>query len=373
LPDNILRIVPAHHSAARIPKRKTRGARVPAVLLTGLRRFEVGDVPMPSPRAGEVLIELTAVGICGSDLHYFRIGRIGSQRIDFPLILGHEPAGIIAGMGKGVRGLKEGQRAAVEPAMPCGSCRACRQHRFNLCYHMRFLGSPGISGAFQRYLVMPAECVEVLPERVDEALGCAAEPLGVALHAIELLHARKSDRAAIIGGGPIGLSVAALLRAQGIRVTTLSDPRKIRREIAQRLAVQNSVDPRHFVDATQKATDGYGAEIVFECSGAPDAYDQAIKACCRGGRIAILGINEVDTVNIEPHEWRRREISIVQVRRSNHSLAPIIKLLKRDDLGLRKAGFFSGSIGLAGIQEAFERLGDHASPEVKIIVDPRKC
>lgn len=350
---------------------RSRGARVPAAFLAGVRRFELGDVPMPSPREGEVLIELTAVGICGSDMHYFRIGRIGTQRVGFPLIIGHEPAGIITGIGKNVSTLKEGQRVAVDPAIPCHRCRACARGQFNLCYHLRFLGSPGVSGAFQRFLVMPAKCAVVLPERVDEALGSATEPLGVALHAIHLVKARKGDRAAIIGGGPIGLSVAALLKAQGIPVVTLSDPRRKRREIARRLSVRNAVEPDGFVAAAGKATQGFGADIVFECSGAPEAYDQAVSACCRGGRVAILGINEVDTVNIEPHEWRRRELTLIQVRRSNRTLKKVLKLVSGSDLGLRKAGFFSNSIGLGGIQEAFERLDDRASNEVKIIVDPR--
>ena len=106
-----------------------RGTRVPAALQTGLRRIEVGDVPMPWPKAGEVLVELTAVGICGSDLHYFRHGRIGQQILAFPQILGHEPAGVVAALGKGVRGLKEGRTVAVEPGISCGRCRPCRQGR----------------------------------------------------------------------------------------------------------------------------------------------------------------------------------------------------------------------------------------------------
>jgi len=353
------------------PEPKRRGARVAAAFLSGIRRIELGDVPMPAPREGEVLIELSAVGICGSDLHYFRIGKIGTQRVDYPLIIGHEPAGIVAGLGKNVRGLREGQRVAVDPAIFCGQCRSCKQGRHNLCYHMRFLGSPGIQGAFQRYLVMPAACTEVLPDRVDEAMGSAAEPLGVALHAISLIKPKKTDRAAIIGGGPIGLSVAALLKAQGTNVVTLSDPRRVRRTIAKRLSVRNVVEPHDFVETTRKATDGYGADVIFECSGAPEAYNQAIAASCRGGRVAILGINEVDTVNLDPHEWRRRELTVVQVRRSNQSLASVLKLVARNDLGLRKAGFFSNSIGLDGLQAAFERLDDRASSEVKIVVDPR--
>jgi L-iditol 2-dehydrogenase len=301
---------------------------VAAAAQTGLRRIEVVEVDMPSPGRGEVLLELSAIGICGSDLHYFRIGRIGPQVLRYPQILGHEPAGIIAGIGRGVRGFKEGQSVVIEPGISCGRCRPCRQGRANLCYHVRFLGSPGFTGALQRYLVMPAACVERLPPRVDPALATAAEPLGVALHAINLVGLQRGESVAVIGGGPIGLSVVALCRAHGAKVVVLSDPRAIRRSTAARLGAARVVEPEAFVEAAREATGGLGASVVFECSGAPDAVDQAIIACERGARVGLVGIHEVDNVTVDPHEWRRRELAIVQVRRSNHTMARVLAHLK---------------------------------------------
>jgi L-iditol 2-dehydrogenase len=352
--------------------RKRRGARSQAAFQTGLRRIEVADVPMPSPKLGEVLVELTAVGICGSDLHYFRIGRIGTQVVTFPAILGHEPAGVVIGVGKGVKGFREGERVAIEPGISCGTCPACREGRENLCYKVRFLGSPGFTGAFQRYLSMPASCVEKLPPGVDAALGSATEPLGVALHALKLTRLRAGESIGVIGGGPIGLSVAAMARAQGAKVAVLSDPRPLRRGIAKKLGALRAVEPAGFIEAARKATEGLGADVVFECSGASEAYDQAVAACRRGGRIGILGITEVDYLSLNPHNWRRGELEIVQCRRSNHTLPEVLAQLAQSDLGLHRSGFFSNTIGLGGIQEAFERLEDRASSEVKVIVDPRK-
>jgi L-iditol 2-dehydrogenase len=343
----------------------------PAALQTGLRRIDVADVPMPSPKAGEVLIELSAVGVCGSDLHYFRIGRIGDQELTFPQILGHEPAGTIVGLGKGVRGLKEGQSVAIEPGISCGKCRACRQHRENLCYNVRFLGGPGFTGAFQRYLAMPASCAKPLPKGVDPALASAAEPLGIALHAMNLVRLKKNDAVAVIGGGPIGLSVAAMVRAAGGKVVALSDPRAVRRTAGKKLGVARAVEPGAFVDTVREATGGLGASVVFECSGAPEAFDAGVAAAERGARIALVGITETNDLTVDPHAWRRRELEIVQVRRSNHALDGVLPHLKRGDLGLRRAGFFSGTIGLGGLQAAFEELEDSASPAVKIVVDPR--
>jgi len=350
---------------------RQRGPRVPAAFQTGLRRVEVLDVPMPWPKAGEVLVELTAVGICGSDLHYFRIGRIGPQVLEFPQILGHEPAGTVTALGKGVRGLKEGQPVAIEPGISCGRCRACRHGRANLCYHLRFLGGPGFTGAFQRYLVMPVACVKAVPKGVDPALASATEPLGVALHALRLVNLRRGEAVGVIGGGPIGLSVLALARAQGAKVVALSDRRAARRAVARRLGARRTVEAGAFVDAVRDATGGLGAAVVFDCSGAPDAIDAAIAASERGARVAIVGITETDEVTLDPHGWRRRELEFVQVRRSNHTLPSVLARLARGDLGLHRAGFFSETIGLGGLQNAFDQLDDDASSAVKMIVDPR--
>ena len=349
-----------------------RDARVPAAAQTGLRRIEVIDVPMPAPGPGEVLVELTAVGICGSDLHYFRMGRIGSHGLQFPQILGHEPAGIVAGVGRGVRGFKEGQAVAVEPGISCGRCRPCRQGRANLCYAVRFLGSPGVTGAFQRFLTMPVSSVVRLPRQIDPALASAAEPLGVAIHAMHLVRLRRGESVAVIGGGPIGLSVVALARSRGAKVVVLSDPRSARRAAAEQLGAAGTVAPEMLVAAAREVTGGLGVAAVFECSGAPEALDLAVAACERGGRVAMLGIAEVDCVTVDPHEWRNRELEVVQVRRSNHVLPRVLAHLTKNDLGLHRAGFFTSTVGLAGVQRAFEELDRPASRDIKIVVDPRK-
>jgi threonine dehydrogenase-like Zn-dependent dehydrogenase len=232
-----------------------------------------------------------------------------------------------------VRGLKVGQTVAVEPGIACGRCRACRQDRTNLCYRMRFLGGPDCTGAFQRYLTMPAACFKPLPGGVDPALASAAEPLGVALHALKIVGLRRGESVGILGGGPIGLSVLALARATGAKIVAVSD--------------------------------------LFECAGAPDAFDAAVAAAELGGRIALVGITPTEVLTVDPHAWRVRELQVVQVRRSNHTLPRVLSHLTRGDFGLRRAGFFSEMIGLGGLQTAFEQLAHDASPAVKIGVDPR--
>jgi L-iditol 2-dehydrogenase len=344
---------------------------VPAAFLTARRHIEVDDVPVPVPGPGEALIELTAVGICGSDLHYFRHGRIGPRPLTLPQVLGHEPAGTIAGLGRGVARLKEGERVAIEPGISCGRCRPCRQGRPNLCARVRFLGSPGVAGAFQRYLTMPVICLRRVPPGVDAALASAAEPLGVALHALRLVGLRRGEAVGVIGCGPIGLSVLALCRATGAKVVAMSDPRAVRRSVAERLGARGVVEPEAFDETAREATGGWGVSVLFECSGAAEMADTAIAATEPGGRIALVGIPEADALTVDPHAWRTRELTIVQVRRSRDTLSRVLGHLSRGGLGLARAGFFSETVGLGGLQAAFEQLDDNASPAVKVIVDPR--
>lgn len=346
---------------------------MPAAVLAGLHRIELTEVPIPEPGPGEVLLEVEAVGICGSDLHYWRCGRIADQIVKFPMRLGHEPAGRVVALGAGVKGLKKGQGVAIEPGIPCGVCRECQMGRANLCPNVRFLGTPPIDGAFQRYMVMPASTLAPRPANVDALMGALAEPLGVAVHSFDLVNLRPGERIAVIGTGTIGLCVIALARQIGARIVAASEPRPFRRKAAAKLGVEKttSADPEALIQATRKATEGHGADVVFECSGAPEALNTSLAAAARGGRVAMIGIPEVDTVTIDPHIWRKRELSVVNIRRSNRTLERCLRIMEQTDLGLKDCGLLSESIGLSGVQDAMVRLDDEHSDAVKVMVDPR--
>lgn len=350
-----------------------RAGHMQAAVLAELRKVELIEMPTPKPGRGEVLLEVEAVGICGSDLHYWRHGRIADQVVTFPMRLGHEPAGRVAGLGPGVKELKEGQRVAVEPGVHCGTCRECQMGRVNLCPNVIFLGTPPVDGAFQRYLRMPASALVPLPSKVDAALGATAEPLGVALHSFDLVNLRAGECVAVIGAGSVGLCVVALAQQLGARVVVVSEPRPFRRKVAKRLGAEKTVsaNPDAFVEAAHAATEGHGVDVVFECSGAPEALNTALVTGARGGRVAMIGIPEVDTLTIDPHKWRKRELAVVNVRRSNRTLERCLRILERTDLGLKKSGFLSKPVGLQGVQDAMVDLDNERSELVKVMVDPR--
>lgn len=169
----------------------------------------------PDPGPGEVLVKLRAVGICGSDLHWYLEGGIGTYAAAYPQVLGHEPSGEIAAVGRGVPDLREGQRVAIEPAITCGHCELCRSGRHNNCVRSVFMGTPQMPGLFREYAVVPAGNVVAVPDSMDFAAATVIEPLAVILHILELAPIRVGDSIAIFGAGPIGLLTAAVARLAG--------------------------------------------------------------------------------------------------------------------------------------------------------------
>jgi len=167
--------------------------------LHGVGDIRVGDEAVPEPGPDEELVRVTAVGICGSDLHWWDQGGIGDAQLARPLVLGHEGAGVIAD------GPRRGERVAIDPAIPCGVCRPCRDGYRNLCPRIRFAGHGGTDGAMREFMSWPAELLYPLPEELSDADGAVLEPLGVALHSYDLGHLRLGGTAAVIGCGPIGL------------------------------------------------------------------------------------------------------------------------------------------------------------------------
>src|SRR5262252_4389963 len=216
-----------------------------AAFLSAPGRIAAVHAPDPKlTRPGDVLLELVAVGICGSDLHYFRTGRIGDQKIDEPWIIGHECTAVVAEVGPEVSGLSPGDRVAVDPLIACGSCDQCRAGRRHTCREQRFLGSPGQQqGCLCERLVMPSECCFRVPERMSPGAAVMVEPFAIALHALNLLGSAEGEHIAVLGAGPIGLCVLAALRAAGAASVALVDPLAYRLAQAQRLGASSLHQP----------------------------------------------------------------------------------------------------------------------------------
>jgi len=248
-----------------------------AAQLMGPGKVEMGEVPMPEPKDDEVLVDVKHVGICGADLEFFRDGGIGAWKLEFPAVLGHEPAGIVAGFGKDVKGFKEGDAVSIEPGKTCGSCEFCTTGRYNLCPDVQFMSIPGqAKGAFQDYVVWPSNRVFKLPEGVGTLEGALVEPLSVGFNAVKNSGAEIGDEAAIVGSGCIGLCTLLALRARGVTDVYMSDLEKVRMDKALELGATKVFDAskENVTEKVMEMTDGKGVNMAYECTGMPEAVDQ---------------------------------------------------------------------------------------------------
>ncbi|RLI37038.1 NAD(P)-dependent alcohol dehydrogenase [Candidatus Bathyarchaeota archaeon] len=253
-------------------------------------RIEEMDIPEIGP--GEVLVRIRSVGICGSDVHYYLHGRIGSFVVRKPIILGHECSGDIVEVGEKVENLKVGQRVTIEPGFVCGKCRYCREGRYNLCRKVRFYGTPPDNGAFAEYVSAPAENAYPIPDNMSYEEGAMIEPLAVGMMAAKRGSVTVHDRVAILGAGPIGQMVLQAVKAHGVLEAYITDVVDYRLEYAERLGADVTINPERedVVGRILNLTGGEGADVVIDASGAPQAVRQAFEAVRPGGRIVLVGM-----------------------------------------------------------------------------------
>ncbi len=301
-----------------------------AALLTQPGKFEIRQLPDPEIKNDtDVLIRIKTVGICGSDMHYYTTGRIGSQVVRYPFIVGHETAGVVEKVGTGVTRVKPGERIAIDPAVTCGDCDQCKSGRENTCRNLRFLGAPQqLDGAQCEYVVLPQEnCFPIIYSMTfEQATLC--EPLAIAVYAVERSPLRDAANVAVLGAGPIGMSVFHVLRTQNVGKVFVTDKIDARLDFAEQLNPEWSGNPGR-VDVVKEISrvEPLQLDVVYECSGDPAAIAQGVRLLKPGGTLMIVGIPEVDDVSFLIHELRRKEITIVNVRRQNHCTQKAVNLL----------------------------------------------
>lgn len=288
------------------------------------------DEPVPEIGPDDVLLRVGSVGVCASDVHYYREGRIGDQVVEKPIILGHEFSAVVAAVGDRVRTLQEGARVAVEPGKPCGECRPCRQEHINLCLNIVFFGTPPVDGCLREYLAWPADLCVPIGDSVSLDEAAMIEPLAVGVYAVDLAEIAGGGSVAVLGLGAIGLSVLQAARVAGAGTIIATDPIPERRALAESLGASLAVDPSsgESTKAILNATDG-GAEVVFECAGMPDAVWQTAEVAGPKGRVVIVGIPEEDEYRFCGSLSRRRELTVQFVRRSKNAAERCAEMIER--------------------------------------------
>jgi L-iditol 2-dehydrogenase len=323
--------------------------------------LRVAQEPMPAVDGpGMVLVRVTAVGICGSDLHWWDEGAIGDAKLTHPLVLGHEGAGVIAD------GPRSGERVAIDPAIPCERCRACRDGYRNLCYQLRFSGHGETDGMMREFMTWPAAQLHPLPDRLSDVDGAMLEPLGVAVHSVDLGHLPFGGTTSVTGCGPIGLLLISLLKAAGASSVLAIEPLAHRREAAARFGADVVADPGSFGDGL--GLTGHGVDVAFEVAGNDEAVGLAIDSVRPGGRVVLAGIPGDDMIRFGASAARRKGLTIAMVRRMNEVYPRAISLAERGVVDL--PAVVTSRMGLGEIRAAFGEGARRTG--LKVVIEPQR-
>lgn len=290
--------------------------------------FRHADMPIEDPGPGEVQVRIEAVGVCGSDLHAYTEGAVGSTPNVYPMVLGHEPAGRIVKTGKGVTGLAMGDRGALEPALYCYHCEFCLTGHHNVCANIRFLSNPHHAGFFRERINLPVTNFRPIPTGMSCDEATLAEPLAIALHSLRLASIQPGETVAVIGAGPIGLLTIAALRAAGAGRVWAVEPLAHRRELARGLGADVVLEPGEAVEEILRGTGRRGVDCAIDCAAGEQTTSQAIQLARNAGRIALTGIHSIPYVPLDGSAMRRKELTIFNVRRSNHETQEALDLLQ---------------------------------------------
>ncbi|MHC4905137.1 MAG: zinc-dependent alcohol dehydrogenase [Planctomycetota bacterium] len=338
-------------------------------MLTGIRTMALCEVAVPKVvNPTDVLLKVEYVGVCGSDVHYYETGRIGSQKVQYPYPVGHECSATVVDFGPEVKTLQKGEPVVVEPAISCRQCDQCRAGRPHTCQNLKFLGCPGqIDGCLAEYLVMPAECCFPTKNRISLQQGVLCEPFAIGVYAVQQSHLQAGQTAAIFGAGPIGLSCLKAAQAQGVDKIYMTEI------IPERIDIARSVGPvwvgnpdsEEVVQAMAGLEPG-GLDVAFECAGQQETIDQAVDVLKPGGTLILIGIPRAERISFCPDSIRRKEISIMNVRRQNHCTQKAIALIadRKVDLDFMLTHTFE----LDQSQRAFDWVAGYKDGVIKALI-----
>ncbi len=340
------------------------------LVLSAIGKFDLIQRPDPKLKnPDDVLIRIKSVGVCGSDIHYFTAGKIGTQVVQFPFAVGHECSGIVIETGSAVTKVKPGDLVAIDPSIHCEECDQCKAGRPHTCRKNMFLGCPGqLEGCLSDYLVMPEFTCFKVSEEFGPTKAALVEPLTIGTYSVELANMDFEDKTiGIFGAGPIGLSVLMVLKSKANCRIFSFEPLEYRRKKAKKLGAEFAFNP--FETDAFEATANVEPlllDLVFDCSGEQKAIDDATKVLKPGGKLVLTGIPPEGQYIFNMDMMRRKEISIVNVRRQNHCVEKSIELIKN---GLPVEEMVTHRFSPEQTQEAFEMVANYKDGVIKAMID----
>jgi len=334
--------------------------RASVLVEPGLVRLDKRPVPQLEP--GDVLVEIAAVGVCGSDVHYFHDGRIGDFIVEEPMILGHEASGTIVAVGSATSPDRIGQRVSIEPQRPCRACEHCKRGAYNLCTSMEFYATPPIDGAFAQFATIPSDFAHPIPDSVSFEAAALCEPLSVGIWSCQKAQVGPGSRLLVAGAGPIGIIVMQVAFAFGASEVIVADVVDERRAAAERFGATRTIDPR----AVDIAAEELEVDAFIDASGAAPAVASGVTAVRPGGHVVLVGMG-ADDMTLPVARIQQRELLLTGVFRYANTWPLAIELLRTGRVDLD--GLVSARFALDEVAEALEAA---TRPDtLKIIVEPR--
>ncbi|MBX5436441.1 MAG: NAD(P)-dependent alcohol dehydrogenase [Alicyclobacillaceae bacterium] len=344
--------------------------RMRAAVLERPWQVEIREMAVPELGPYDVLIKVMAVGVCGSDVHYYEHGRIGDFVVEKPIILGHECAGVVAAVGSQVTRVKVGDRVAVEPGVTCGRCDACKSGRYNLCPDVAFLATPPYDGAFVEYFKHREDFVFPIPDHLSFEEAALVEPFSVGIHACKRAGVQAGSRVAVMGMGPVGLLTVVAARAFGAAEVYVSDLEPIRLEAARRLGATAAINVKEqdAAEAVRALTGGEGADVAIETAGNPKALQSALMSLRRGGRLAIVGLPAQDEIGLNVPFISSYEVDIFGIFRYANTYPQGIRFLASGRFDVKS--LVTDRYPLEQAKDALERARTNKSGSLKVMVYP---
>jgi L-iditol 2-dehydrogenase len=319
-----------------------------AAVMYGTNDVRLEYKPLPEPGAKEVLVEIKAVGVCGSDVHYYEKGRIGSFVVEEPLILGHESMGTVVALGDEATKHEVGERVALEPGVPDMTCRECRAGRYNLCPNVRFFATPPIDGAFTNYVTIHEDFAYSLPDNLSDNAGALMEPLSVGIWACRKANVCGGDHVLVTGAGPIGLLAMQVALAEGATRVTITDVAQEKLEIAEKTGATRAIN----VSEQPLAEAGLEVDALIECSGNPAALNDGIRCIRPAGTVVVVGMGPGEDSSVPLAFIQNREIWLTGTFRYANTYPAAIELAATGKVDLD--AIVTSYYGLQDTEEALQ-------------------
>ena len=338
-----------------------------AAVLTRLKTIEFKDVPMPVAKSNEILLKLEAVGVCGSDVHYYTKGRIGDFIVKYPFILGHECSGSIVEVGSEVKNLKIGDRVGLEPGIPCGHCEMCRSGHYNLCPDVKFFATPPYDGCLMNYVSFPAEFAFKLPGNMTAVEGALIEPLAIGINAALTGGVKLGDTVMIFGAGCIGLVSLLAAKAYGASKIIVSDIIPKRLEAASRFgAITINSKNSDVVPAVMDLTDGKGVNVVLDCAGFSKTVCDSVRVAKAGGKIVVVGMGADEINGLSLGTISAKELTLTSIFRYKNLYPIAISSITSGQINIKD--IISNVFKFEETAEAFRISSECAEDTVKSVI-----